>query len=113
MQLGSLLPGEYRLVETEAPDGYILPSSAIRIFVGAVQVTAMQGSNQLRVCQNRDVDWVSGQDKDTWQIQVRNNSGYELPSTGGIGTTIFYVVGGVLVLAALVILVTKKRMDRD
>ena len=36
-----------------------------------------------------------------------------LPSTGGIGTTIFYVVGSVLVIAAAVLLITKKRMDRD
>lgn len=42
---------------------------------------------------------------------VVNKSGSELPSTGGIGTTIFYVLGGVLVLAAVVLLVTKKRMS--
>ena len=42
---------------------------------------------------------------------VLNNSGTVLPSTGGIGTTIFYVVGGVLVLAAIILLVTKKRMS--
>ena len=42
---------------------------------------------------------------------VVNKSGSKLPSTGGIGTTIFYVLGGVLVLAAVVLLVTKKRMS--
>ena len=42
---------------------------------------------------------------------VINKSGTVLPSTGGIGTTIFYVVGGVLVLAAIILLVTKKRMS--
>ena len=44
---------------------------------------------------------------------VVNKSGSELPSTGGIGTTIFYVLGGVLVLAAVVLLVTKKRMGNN
>ena len=44
--------------------------------------------------------------------KVNNQSGTELPSTGGMGTTIFYVVGSVLVLAAVVLLVTKKRMNR-
>ena len=44
-------------------------------------------------------------------IQVVNQSGVELPSTGGIGNTIFYVLGGILVLAAVVLLVTKKRMS--
>ena len=41
---------------------------------------------------------------------VVNKSGSELPSTGGIGTTIFYVLGGVLVIGAAVLLITKKRM---
>ena len=42
--------------------------------------------------------------------KINNQSGTELPSTGGIGTTIFYIVGGVLVVGAVVLLVTKKRM---
>ena len=47
----------------------------------------------------------------TDKINVLNQTGTQLPSTGGIGTTIFYVVGGVLVLAAIILLVTKKRMS--
>lgn len=43
-------------------------------------------------------------------FQIVNLTGAELPSTGGIGTTIFYVVGGILVIGACVLLVTKKRM---
>lgn len=43
--------------------------------------------------------------------KVNNNSGTELPSTGGIGTTIFYAAGSVLVIAAVVLLITKKRMS--
>lgn len=43
---------------------------------------------------------------------VINQSGTELPSTGGVGTTIFYVVGSILVVAAVVLLITKKRMSR-
>lgn len=45
------------------------------------------------------------------EVTVVNNSGSELPSTGGIGTTIFYVSGAVLAIAAVVFLVTKKRMS--
>ena len=44
---------------------------------------------------------------------VKNNKGTQLPSTGGIGTTIFYVVGSVMVVAAGVLLITKKRMSRE
>ena len=43
--------------------------------------------------------------------KVNNQSGTELPSTGGMGTTLFYVVGGILVVGAAVLLITKKRMD--
>ena len=44
-------------------------------------------------------------------LYIQNSFEALLPSTGGIGTTIFYVVGGVLVLAAIILLVTKKRMS--
>ena len=45
--------------------------------------------------------------------EIINQSGTTLPSTGGIGTTIFYVVGSILVVAAGVLLITKKRMSRE
>lgn len=44
---------------------------------------------------------------------VKNNQGSSLPETGGIGTTIFYTVGGILVVAAVILLVTKKRMSAE
>ncbi len=43
--------------------------------------------------------------------QIENKQGTELPSTGGIGTTIFYVVGAILVIGAGVVLITRRRMD--
>ena len=45
--------------------------------------------------------------------KVNNQSGAELPSTGGMGTTLFYVLGGILVVGAVVLLVTKKRMSAE
>ena len=42
--------------------------------------------------------------------EVTNNSGSELPATGGIGTTIFYIIGAILVIGAGVVLVTRRRM---
>ena len=44
---------------------------------------------------------------------VVNNKGTELPSTGGIGTTIFYVIGAILVLGAGILLVTRRRMNAN
>ena len=47
----------------------------------------------------------------TGTVKVENKTGAELPSTGGIGTTVFYVVGGLMVLIAIVLLVTRKKMS--
>ena len=47
------------------------------------------------------------------QTTVINQAGTELPTTGGMGTTLFYTLGGILVVAAIVLLVTKKRMSAE
>ena len=44
-------------------------------------------------------------------ITIKNHTGTELPSTGGIGTTIFYVVGGLLVIGAAVILIARRKVS--
>ena len=61
-------------------------------------------------------DWTlltnkNGSESILFDIDVPNNSGSELPSTGGIGTTIFYVVGAILVIGAGVVLITRRRRD--
>ena len=45
------------------------------------------------------------------KVEAENNTGAELPSTGGMGTTIFYVVGSILVIGATVLLIAKRRMN--
>ena len=47
------------------------------------------------------------------KMKVVNNKGAQLPETGGIGTTIFYVAGSILVLAAAILLITKRRMGAE
>ncbi len=106
LRLGTLETGEYRLVETQAPEGYRQLTSAIRITVSDTSVTAFQGTGESEVARD-DPDnpyyryWVSGQPPGTWQIRVWNNSGYELPSTGGTGT-FPYTVGGILLITIYV-----------
>ena len=89
--------GTYWLEETNPPDGYN-PLSARKSFTitdANLDATVNDGTY------------------DNGGVQVINNTGSELPSTGGIGTTIFYIVGGVLVVFAVVLLVTKKRMKNE
>ncbi len=100
-----LKPGTYTLTETGAPVGFNKienPFSFTIKFDSNTKKFAFDGT---------PTDGVVMKDDGTVEINVVNHSGAVLPSTGGIGTTIFYVVGGVLVLAAIILLVTKKRMS--
>ena len=76
------------------------------------EVEAPAGYNKL--AEDKEVTITGATDETTYTTvvtKINNQSGTELPSTGGIGTTIFYIVGGVLVVGAVVLLVTKKRMN--
>ena len=55
--------------------------------------------------------WSANDGTQIASAKIQNFTGVQLPSTGGIGTTIFYVVGGILVAAAGILLITKKRMS--
>lgn len=92
-----LKAGSYYAVEIEAPDGYNLKTDDT-IF------TLTEDKAATADAQAVDLHMAD-------EATVLNNRGTILPSTGGIGTTIFYVVGGVLVLGAGVLLITKKRMS--
>jgi len=48
-----------------------------------------------------------------FEITIKNQKGAQLPSTGGVGTTIFYVAGSIMVLAAAILLITKRRMGAN
>jgi fimbrial isopeptide formation D2 family protein/LPXTG-motif cell wall-anchored protein len=92
--------GKYYLTELTTADGYNLLTQDIVINIDAEGNATVEGAG--------DLFSASGN-----KITVVNNSGTVLPSTGGIGTTIFYVVGSILVVAAGVLLITKKRMSRE
>ncbi|MBR2260051.1 MAG: LPXTG cell wall anchor domain-containing protein [Blautia sp.] len=109
LYLGELVQGEYRLVETKAPTGYVITNSVIRITVSAENVTAMQGIANLNVYTMKDEYWEQGQQDDTWQVQVWNNPGAELPNTGGSGTILNELFGIMLTGIAGVGLVMKQR----
>lgn len=94
----------YYLTETKAPDGYNKLSAPITVYINAEAPEGQPQDLKAKVTYNNGND-VDG----NGNIPVENKSGLELPSTGGIGTTIFYVGGGILVIGAIVYLVTRRR----
>ncbi|WFM81788.1 isopeptide-forming domain-containing fimbrial protein [Streptococcus ruminicola] len=105
--------GNYELVESTTPDGYntIKP---IKFTINAKydteaadpQLTKLSGDVTSGVAKF-DANEADG----SLKADIVNRKGSLLPSTGGMGTTILYVVGSILVLVAAILLITKKRMD--
>ena len=94
----------YYLYETKAPAGYNRLTDAVRFEITATYSDAGDNCTSVTATVNNDV-------QSSVSVNVRNNKGSTLPSTGGIGTTLFYVIGGGLMAVAAVLLVTKKRMN--
>lgn len=103
--------GEYILTETVTPAGFnTLEPIKIEIeFVGPDKVT--DGTEKCTWTMTWNDNPVPPNNNGIFAQDVINQSGSLLPSTGGIGTTIFYVVGGILVIGAGILLVAKKRMS--
>ena len=100
--------GEYKLVETKTPIGYnTIEDMEFEIVAG--HNTALDTLTGNKV--NGQIELTVSKDTGILSTTVVNEKGATLPSTGGIGTTIFYVAGGLLVCVAIVLLVTKKRMN--
>lgn len=85
----------YYLEETKAPDGYHKLAERVEIAVKEANLEASVSNDT----------WVSG------GVHVVNKPGKALPSTGGMGTALFYIGGGVLVVGAAALFVLKKRKD--
>lgn len=111
--------GTYFLEETKAPEGYNLLKDPVKIQINAETANnqnwngdAKKALTSLKIKVNND-NGVESTDtnKGIVSATVENSKGSQLPETGGIGTTIFYVVGVVLMLGAGVLLITKRRMS--
>ena len=90
--------GTYFLKETTTPDGYNTCPD-FKVVISATHSEADDGTATTTI----------DQENSNMNNTIENNKGTTLPGTGGIGTTIFYVVGGILVVGAAVLLIAKKR----
>lgn len=111
--------GTYYLEETKAPSGYNKLTNAVEVVITATTVNNQTWSSTpadaLTKLNFTAGDNVGRGDVATGiaSINIANNKGSTLPSTGGIGTTIFYVLGGTLVVGSGIALVTKKRLGKN
>ena len=96
-EIKGLKAGTYYLKEIEAPKGYNKLANPI-----IITISQNDSKNQ--------VITVGDDTKPVDEVGVENKTGAVLPSTGGAGTTMIYLVGAVLVLGSGVVLVTKRRV---
>lgn len=94
----------YYLEETVPPAGY-------NGLTQRVKVDLSTGSKKVTTSYLNDGTYDESLASSIGGVAVVNNAGTTLPGTGGIGTTIFYVIGGGLMVAAAILLITKKRME--
>ncbi len=109
------------VTETEAPAGYnklvstlSLHAKVIGKVVTATNTTVYYdeyGNPTNQTTENFKEVVAYTSELEAAAVKVENRKGAELPETGGIGTTIFYTVGAIMVVGAVVLLVTKKRME--
>lgn len=83
----------YYLTETKQPDGYNKLAAPVRVTIDENGKVTMEDSTT-----------------PVATVEIENKTGSLLPSTGGRGTTLFYILGGILVLGSAVVLITKRRM---
>ena len=103
--------GTYFLKETATPVGFNGLTSDVEVQIDS-SCNTLSGATytvKYKMANANEEDFTYTDDGKV--VPIENNRGTTLPGTGGIGTTIFYVVGGGLMVAAAILLITKKRME--
>jgi len=113
--------GDYKLVESDVPEGYNKLDD-IEFTITAAHDASAANPTLTSLCGGAEGDTItlSGTQQASVSLlsgaitaSIMNKAGAILPSTGGIGTKLFYLFGSVLAVGAAVLLVTKKRMEAE
>lgn len=112
--------GTYHLLEIKAPNGYNLLEDPVELVITATTANgqtwngnAADAFTALTIAVNDGAAQNGVRDTGIVNVTVENNQGATLPETGGMGTTLFYIIGGLLVAGAVVLLVVRLRMKAN
>ena len=115
--IAGLDDGTYYLREIQAPNGYNLLEDDVKLVITAETSNVQnwagepgQALTALNISVNDGVAQDGVLDTGIVNVTVENNQGATLPETGGMGTTLFYIIGGLLVVGAGILLVVRIRM---
>ena len=109
LEFGGLGAGTYNITELEAPAGYNKLTDPITVVIKGDATF----DNGPKWTATKDGETIGMTDKATVEFDVVNKSGSTLPSTGGIGTKMFYLFGSAFVIGASTFIVTKKRVGEN
>lgn len=102
--------GTYFLKETATPGGFNGLTTDVEVWITS-SCNTLTGANYAVEYKMVNEEGFTDTDDEEKVVPIENKRGTTLPGTGGIGTTIFYVIGGGLMVAAAILLITKKRIE--
>ncbi|NLJ94191.1 MAG: isopeptide-forming domain-containing fimbrial protein [Clostridiaceae bacterium] len=102
-----LKPGTYYIEETAAPDGFNAIQGRIKLEIAEETVTP-PATNPTKMTYKATIEETASDLTDN-TVKIKNQSGGELPSTGGVGRTMIYTVGAILFIGSLVLIIARKR----
>ena len=110
-----LAEGTYKLVETKAPDGYVIADKPFKIKIedqigelGSVGTLTVTGQYDGEIGNIVNTNGIAESILTVW-AEITNRPGSALPETGGIGTTLFTVLGVILMAGAVAFFISRKR----